>query len=361
MKTIVVIYGTRPEFIKVVPVVKALQSSNNKVLIVNTGQHREMVLELEKIFRIEPDFRFDIMRNDQSLNYTLSEMIKRFDSLLQDLKPDLVLVQGDTNSVLAAGIASFYLGIKVGHIEAGLRSFDLQHPFPEEFNRRVVSIFSSINFVPTAIASENLIKEGISPEKICITGNTIVDSVLLVKELLQLNPNKTKKQVLVTAHRRENHDVGLVNICEAIRKAALIHSEYTFLWPVHPNPKVKGVVFEKLRNINNIKLCDPLNYSDLLREMMDSELVMTDSGGIQEESTILKKPVLVLRSVTERPEVINSGYGVIVDTDVERILYFTALYLNPNYDWKKDITCENPFGDGTASKKIIDEIENLLK
>ncbi len=355
MHKIAVIYGTRPEIIKLAPVIRELKKNKSFIThSVNTGQHLEMVEDAEKMLSITPDFSFNIMKKNQNLNDIMINVLSRMNSYLEEENPDIVVVQGDTTTVLAAGICCFNRGIKVAHVEAGLRSNDLTQPYPEEFNRRVISIFAEFNFVPTTLSRNNLLKEGLNSNKIFLTGNTIVDAVNWAKEQYSISGSvdNGRRNILITAHRRENHGIGIEHICEAVRTISSHHPDITFNWPVHPNPNVRDVVYQKLKGLPNVKLSDPLNYPDMIKLMNNAWLIWSDSGGIQEEATALKKPVLILRELTERPEVVDSGFGIIVGTDIVKIVNATEDLLTNPQKYNSMISGANPFGDGTASKQI---------
>lgn len=357
MLKITVVYGTRPEIIKLAPVIRELNKYNSLIIqLVNTGQHLEMVQEAEKMLGLKGDFRFNIMKKKQTLNDILINVLSHMTKYVEEEKPDIVVVQGDTTTVLAAGICCFNLGIRLAHVEAGLRSNDLSQPFPEEFNRRVISIFAEYNFVPTERSKKNLLKEGVNSNKIYLTGNTIVDAVNWTIENYSISGNNQpgSRNILITAHRRENHGLGMENICKAVLNISSRYPDITFNWPVHPNPNVRDIVHLKLKGLPNVRLMEPLNYPDLIQLMHQSWLIWTDSGGIQEEATALKKPVLILRELTERPEVVDSGFGIIVGTDIAKIVTATEnLLLNPK-KYNKMISGPNPFGDGTAAKQIAE-------
>ena len=353
MKKYVVTYGTRPELIKMVPIIYALQKEQNiKTIVVSTGQHPDMLAPLEKFFEITPHYQLNVMKPNQTINRTLTSVINKIEDLFLEIKPDLVFIQGDTSTVLATGICCFNMHIKVAHIEAGLRSFNINEPFPEEFNRKTVSSFAHYNFAPTQISSNNLLAEKIEKEKVFITGNTVIDSVRIITEKLNLKSTESNK-ILITAHRRENHGDGIKNICNAIKKMCIKHPSIEFIWPVHPNPNVKDVVSDELQNIPQVKLVPPLDYFELLQEMANAKLIWTDSGGIQEEAPFFKKPVIILRNATERPEVVNAGFGILTGTNVEKIIVETEKIFSDEDYYKTMISGENPFGDGYSSEKII--------
>lgn len=361
-RKIVVAYGTRPEIIKLAPVIIELKKRKNvNLYVVNSGQHKEMVDDLEIFFGIRSDYKFEVMTPNQSLNSVLSKIVTESAALFSKIKPDLVFVQGDTTTVFAIGTACFYSGIKVAHVEAGLRSKDIYNPYPEEFNRRVVSLFATYNFAPTKASANNLLREKISRKKIYVTGNTVVDAlnfVLLKKRKAIKIPSNAVKKILITAHRRENHGVGIQNVCKAVIRLLDLRSDVEFVWPVHPNPNVFNVVNKLLGNNKRVKLTTPLSYLDLVSEMHRSYLIWTDSGGIQEEAPTLKKPVLILRTVTERPEVINAGFGKLVGVNSNRIVSLTNELLDNKIVYKKMISGSNPFGNGSAAKKILDIVLN---
>jgi UDP-N-acetylglucosamine 2-epimerase (non-hydrolysing) len=355
-RRILLAYGTRPELIKLAPVIFELKKRKNiRLLIVNTGQHKEMLDELEKFFFLKPDINFNIMTPNQSLNGILGAIHGKASSLFNSFKPELVIVQGDTTTVLAIGITAFYSNIQVAHIEAGLRSFDIHNPYPEEFNRRVISLFAGYNFVPTKLSAKNLLVENIPASTIFITGNTGVDALLLVlkKQKRPAALQGPKKKILITAHRRENHGKGILAICEAVRRILALRDDIEFIWPVHPNPNVQKVAYARLRDLSGVMLCAPLSYLELVRTMNESWLIWTDSGGIQEEAPTLKKPVLILRKVTERPEVLTSGFGILVGTNTDKIVNNTISLLNNKRKYKRMVSGKNPFGDGDAAKKIV--------
>jgi len=354
---IAVFYGTRPELIKLYPLIKELKTQKLNPIIVNVGQHKEILEELESEFSIHPDHKLEIMKTNQTLKDILVNVANAVEPLLKTIKPDLVLVQGDTSTVSTVAMLCFYNNIKIGHIEAGLRSFDLRHPFPEEFNRKLVSLISSYNFVPTENSKENLIKEGVDSETIYITGNTIVDTVNLMKSNNNQKPVDRKNKILITAHRRENHGLGITEICNAVITISEEFPAIEFIWPLHPNPNVRKSVNEKISSLKNVRLCEPLNYSQISRELSECILVWTDSGGIQEECPAYKKPVLILRNVTERPEVITSGFGILTGTDVNNICRETRKLLKDASIYNNMISGVNPFGDGMASHRIVEIIK----
>jgi UDP-N-acetylglucosamine 2-epimerase (non-hydrolysing) len=356
---VAIVYGTRPEIIKLMPLILQMKEHREIDLkLVNTGQHKEMVEEVEKLFDIVPQYSLDIMQHNQTLTDILKNVAIKVEPVLKAIGPDIVLLQGDTSTVATVGTICFYNKIPVGHIEAGLRSYNLEEPFPEEFNRRVISILAALNFAPTRQAADNLIREGMSSDKIIITGNTIVDMVQLVRKKTGIGKNGAGRKILITAHRRENHGQGIYNICAAVRKVTEAFPDVLFTWPVHPNPNVKEMVYKELSGLKNVVLTEPLSYMELIRELEDSHLIWSDSGGIQEECPSFKKPILILRNTTERPEVVSSGFGELVGTETHRIIERTTQLLLDAKSYGEMIGGKNPFGDGTASTQIINVLLN---
>ncbi len=354
-KKIALVYGTRPELIKVIPVIREMERNPLiEPFIINTGQHKEMVRELEEKFSITPTVSLDVMRHNQSLTDIMVNVGQAIQPILQKEQPDVMLVQGDTSTAATVATVCFYSKIPVGHIEAGLRSFNLYEPYPEEFNRKVITLLAKYNFTPTHKASKNLLDEGIAQSAIYEVGNTIVDMVEIVKSLNEDIIPVDENLILITAHRRENHGEGILNICNAMREIIKIKPQIRFIWPLHPNPNVKGVVQEELKNLPNVQLTEPLNYTELMHIMQSCKLIWSDSGGIQEECPSFKKPVLILRNVTERPEVVDSGFGKIVGTDIREIVNSTKEILDDPKVYQQMISGVNPFGTGDAAKKIIE-------
>ena len=363
------IFGTRPEAIKMAPLVKKLQQHPDiESYVCVTAQHREMLDQVLQLFDITPDYDLDIMKSAQNLTDITSEILKKLEPVLQQLKPDRVLVHGDTTTAMVAAMTAFYQKIPVGHVEAGLRTGDLYSPWPEEMNRRVVSVYADMHFSPTQKAKDNLIDENIDEDKIFITGNTIIDSILLVKD--KLNSNKEiaqqfddilpfldpqKKLILVTAHRRENFGQGFLDICTAISLIAE-NKDVQVLYPVHLNPNVQEPVYRILGDKKNVKLISPLDYLHFVYLMNRSYIILTDSGGIQEEAPSLGKPVLVMRDTTERPEAVDAGTVKIVGTDPEVICREVNLLLDDNENYSTMSLAHNPYGDGKASEAIINNI-----
>jgi UDP-N-acetylglucosamine 2-epimerase (non-hydrolysing) len=364
---ILMCFGTRPEAIKMAPLYHELQKNNFDVKVCVTAQHREMLDQVLEFFKIVPDYDLDLMQPDQTLNRLSANILFKIDEVLTAVKPDLVLVHGDTTTSTMVALAAFHLGIKVGHVEAGLRTYNKQAPFPEEINRQFTSIIADIHFTPTAAATQNLLKEGIRQEAIVETGNTVIDALLwtidkiedehyshLEIENLKMILPANKKMVLVTGHRRENFGEGFVNICEALLSVSK-RDDVAIVYPVHLNPNVKDIVYEKLANKTNIYLIPPVSYPAFVWLMQKSFLIVTDSGGIQEEAPTLGKPVLVTRTVSERPEGVAAGFSVLVGTEQQIIKDNIDLILNYFSGFKNQI---NPYGMGLASKRIVVHLSN---
>jgi UDP-N-acetylglucosamine 2-epimerase (non-hydrolysing) len=363
------IVGTRPEVIKMAPVIRALGGDGRfESLVVTTAQHRQMLDQVLSIFGIEPDVDLGLMQHNQSLAGFASRSLLALSDLFDREKPDCVLVQGDTTTVMTAALAAFYQGVKVSHIEAGLRSLDRLNPFPEEMNRRMAGCLADLHFAPTELARRNLLREGVPERDIFVTGNTIVDALLSIPlETPFDDPGlaaadlEGKRIVLVTAHRRENHGRPLKSICRALKELVAKFDDIMVIYPVHLNPNVSAPVHAELAGVKDIKLTDPISYSDLLKLMNRSYLILTDSGGMQEEAPSFHIPVLVLRELTERPEVVEAGAGRIVGTNSERIVEAASLLLNNSDEYKKMSDVQNPFGDGHAAERIIEIIALRLE
>jgi UDP-N-acetylglucosamine 2-epimerase (non-hydrolysing) len=359
---ILLCFGTRPEAIKMAPLYHKLKSENFEVLVCVTAQHREMLDQVLDFFEIKADFDLDLMQANQSLNNLSALILFKIDGILRKTNPDLVLVHGDTTTSSMVALAAFHLGIKVGHIEAGLRTYNKQAPFPEEINRQITSRIVDMHFTPTQQATQNLLNEGISSDSIVETGNTVIDALFWtinkiesanythheIEELKNTIPNG-KKIILVTGHRRENFGEGMKNLCEALLKISE-RDDVTILYPVHLNPNVKGVVYELLSNKKNILLISPVSYPAFVWLMQQSFLIVTDSGGIQEEAPSLGKPVLVTRTVSERPEGVVAGFSTLVGTDKNKIIVTIQDVLDNFIGFENSI---NPYGNGNASKQIV--------
>ena len=353
------IIGTRPEAIKLAPVINQLKQGGGDadIHVCVTGQHREMLDQMLGLFEITPDTDLDIMKPGQGLSQTASAVLVEIDSVLEVIKPDWVIVQGDTTTVMASAIAAHHRMIKVAHVEAGLRSFDKANPFPEEMNRIVADHVSDIHFAPTQKAKINLLREGIDPGSIFITGNTGVDALLSVSRSPTLDkyplPSipESKHLILVTAHRRENHGKPLRQICDALSQISS-RGDVHVVYPVHRNPKVWDPVHDRLDGNANITLLPPVAYPTMVNLMVHSKIILTDSGGIQEEAPTLAKPLLVLRKVTERPEAVEAGAARIVGTESENIVKEVNALLDNPEDYQVMAKARNPFGDGNAAQRI---------
>lgn len=360
------VFGTRPEAIKMCPLVKELESRKEiESIVCVTGQHREMLDPVLEVFRVVPDFDLEIMKSGQTLFDVTTEIMLKIKPVLEDVKPDIVLVHGDTSTTFASALACFYLGIPVGHVEAGLRTFNMQSPFPEEFNRQVVGLFSSLNFSPTEMAKSNLLNEGKDPETIFVTGNTAIDALksTIVEDYSHeyLDWAKDSKLIMITAHRRENLGEPMKNMFKAINRIINEHPEVKAIYPIHMNPIVRKVADEVLGSNDRIRIVEPLEVVDFHNFLNASHMIVTDSGGIQEEAPSLGKPVLVMRDTTERPEGVEAGTLKLVGTE-EEVIYkaFKDLLVNQeSYDSMSKAT--NPYGDGFASKYIVDIILDQLK
>lgn len=366
---ILIIFGTRPEAIKMAPLVKKLQQHpdiNSYVCV--TAQHREMLDQVLELFNIVPDFDLDIMKSAQNLSDITSQILIKLRPVLQQLRPDRVLVHGDTTTAMAAAMVAFYEKTPVAHVEAGLRTGNIYSPWPEEMNRRVVSVFADMHFAPTSKARKNLINENINGNQIFVTGNTVIDSILMVKEKLHLNKgiekqfddilsflDSQKKLILVTAHRRENFGQGLLDICTAISLIAE-NKSIQVIYPVHLNPNVQRPVYRILGDKENVKLLSPLDYLRFVYLMDRSYIILTDSGGIQEEAPSLGKPVLVMRETTERPEAVDAGTVKIVGTDPEKICREVNSLLENDEKYTMMSHAHNPYGNGHAADQIINYI-----
>ncbi len=368
-----IIFGTRPEAIKMAPLVKAFQKADEfETKVCVTAQHREMLDQVLHFFEIVPDYDLDLMKPGQNLYGLTASIITNLQGILEEFKPDHVYVHGDTTTTMGASIAGFYSGAKVCHVEAGLRTFDKYAPFPEEMNRTVTGHIADVHFSPTQTSFDNLRNEGVLEENIVITGNTVIDALLESVERVDKNESKElldlknlisqdKRIVLVTGHRRENHGQGFINICNALKKIAEEHNDIEIIYPVHLNPKVQKPVYEILGDVPNIKLIAPLAYPEFVWLMNQSYLVITDSGGVQEEAPSLGKPVLVMRDTTERPEAVSAGTVILVGTDTEKIVKETFSLLNDSDRYQEMSKLHNPYGDGKACERIVEFMINRSK
>ncbi len=367
------VFGTRPEAIKMAPIIQVLKNHYGsccaKVCV--TGQHRSMLDSILQLFAIEPDYDLNIMRPNQSLNEITASILKKLRLVLAEFSPDMVLVHGDTTTTLAASLAAFYEKIPVGHIEAGLRSDNIYSPWPEELNRRVTSLIAEHHFAPTLSAAQNLQRGGITTDKITVTGNTVVDALYEIKNHLSRNPqlkaklegqfqflNPHKKIILVTGHRRESFGAGFQNICEALATISA-ENEVQIVYPVHLNPNVQKPVYHLLGKVKDIYLINPLDYLSFVYLMEKSYLILTDSGGIQEEAPSLKKPVLIMRNITERPEGVKAGVAKLVGADKNTIVRETQQILENPLRYKEMTLAKNPYGDGKAAQRILLKLLNM--
>jgi UDP-N-acetylglucosamine 2-epimerase (non-hydrolysing) len=362
LRKVVTIIGTRPEAIKMAPVIRELARHGDAFehVLVTTAQHREMLDQVLRAFDIKPDVDLSLMQQNQTLAAFASRALMSLSELLAELKPDAILVQGDTTTVMSAALAAFYQGVQVGHVEAGLRSFDRRNPFPEEINRRIAGCLSSLHFAPTERARQNLLREGVPDETVFVTGNTVVDALQSIRleegfddEALSRLDYTHRRILLVTAHRRENHGAPLRSICRALKTLVAGFADVEVIYPVHLNPNVSETVHEELDGVARVHLVKPVSYTDLLRLMSRCYLILTDSGGIQEEAPSFHKPVLVLRELTERPEVIEAGAGKITGTESSRIVEVAGHLLTDARAYAKMSSVENPFGDGHAAERIV--------
>lgn len=371
MKKVLLVFGTRPEAIKMAPLVKAFQEQNKlfKTKICVTGQHREMLDQVLDLFEINADFDLDIMRPNQDLYDITGNILQGMKGVFSIYRPDIVFVHGDTTTTFAVSLAAFYEKIEVAHIEAGLRTNNIYSPWPEEANRKLTSQLTTYHFTPTKQSQDNLLSENIAPDKIIVTGNTVIDALLLMQNKLQINVTfreQVKKSilekgfdpeasefVLVTGHRRENFGQGIVNICSALKIIALDRPNINIVYPVHLNPNVFKPVNDLLGNVKNVYLIEPLQYEAFIYLMSLSKLIITDSGGVQEEAPSLGKPVLVMRDTTERPEAVSAGTVKLVGTNIQGIVSATNELLDNPLVYESMAKAHNPYGDGKACERII--------
>lgn len=363
-----IIFGTRPEAIKMAPLIHAFNKHSEifttKVCL--TAQHREMLDQVMEFFELEADYDLNLMRPNQTLNGLTSDILLGLKPILEEYQPDYVYVHGDTTTTMASALAAFYSGVKICHVEAGLRTYNLQSPFPEEMNRQVTGIISDFNFAPTQDSAQNLLEEGKSESSIFVTGNTVIDALMYgiekvkssffedqeIKNLEKIIDTE-KKLILVTGHRRENHGEGFIRICESLKHIAEQNPEVQIIYPVHLNPNVKEPVYKILSGIENISLISPLAYPAFIWLMEKSYLIITDSGGVQEEAPSLGKPVLVMRETTERPEAVEAGTVILVGTDKQKIISETSRLLNDESSYESMSRTHNPYGDGKANERIV--------
>ena len=360
------VFGTRPEAIKMAPLVKKFQkySSDFKTVVCVTGQHREMLDQVLKIFDIKPDYDLNIMKQGQDLYDITARVLLGMRDVLNEVKPDVVLVHGDTTTSMAASLAAFYQQIAVGHVEAGLRTYDIYSPYPEEFNRQAVSIISKFNFAPTMLSKQNLVKEGKNPDNIYITGNTAIDALNTTVRKNYIHPElewaKGSRLIMITAHRRENLGNPMRHMFKAIRRVMDEHQDVKAIYPIHMNPVVREIANEYLDAEDRIHIIEPLDVLDFHNFLSRSYLILTDSGGIQEEAPSLGKPVLVMRDTTERPEGIAAGTLKLVGTEEETIYDEFSRLLSDKDEYDSMSKASNPYGDGHACERIADILEQKL-
>jgi UDP-N-acetylglucosamine 2-epimerase (non-hydrolysing) len=377
MKKVAVFMGTRPEGIKMAPVVKAIEATEGlEPIVVSTGQHKEMLQQVVDLFEINVNHDLEVMQPNQTLPSLTARLITRIDALLEETKPDMALVQGDTTTVFTAALCCFYRGIPVGHVEAGLRTGNMRSPFPEEANRRLACPLVSLHFPPTENSKNNLTREHIDESIIQVTGNTVIDALYLEIDRQKTEENQSplkaklievigedftqKPYVLVTGHRRENFGGGFDEICTALSTLAKAHPEYLFIYPVHLNPKVQKPVYDTLGQFDNIKLIPPQPYSEFVMLINNSRIVLTDSGGVQEEAPSLGKPVLVMRDTTERPEGVGAGTVKLVGAVGENIISSVNELINDEARYDAMAQAKNPYGDGKAATRIADAVLDYL-
>ena len=376
MRKIMLVFGTRPEAIKMAPLVRELQKypKDFETVICVTGQHREMLDQVLRIFDIKPDYDLDIMRQGQDLYDVTAKVLLGMREILKEAASDMVLVHGDTTTSTAAALASFYQKIPVGHVEAGLRTHNIYSPWPEEMNRQITGSIASYHFAPTSLSRQNLLDEGVPENRIHVTGNTVIDALHWVVERIKddkeldcklenqlreagYNVGRDRRLVLITGHRRENFGKGFINICNAIKTLSVRHPEVDFVYPMHLNPNVRKPIHEifgeDLSNLDNTFFIEPLEYLNFVYLMERSHIVLTDSGGIQEEAPGLGKPVLVMRDTTERPEALEAGTVKLVGTDYSKIVDNVSVLLEDSSAYEKMSRAVNPYGDGKACGRIV--------
>jgi UDP-N-acetylglucosamine 2-epimerase (non-hydrolysing) len=372
MKKILLVFGTRPEAIKMAPLVKEFQKDMDSFItkVCVTAQHREMLDQVVELFDITPDYDLNLMKPGQDLYDITSNVLLGMKNVLSDFKPDVVLVHGDTTTTSATSLSAFYQQIKIGHVEAGLRTGDLLSPWPEEANRQITGVLANYHFAPTKTSQENLLKESKDKNSVIVTGNTVIDALFLALDKIKNDENlegqiinqlsnlnyeikEDKKIILVTGHRRENHGQGFINICKALKEIALINPTFDIVYPVHLNPNVQKPVKEILSNIENVYLIEPLQYEQFIYMMDKSYFIITDSGGVQEEAPSLGKPVLVMRDTTERPEALEAGTVKLVGTDTQLIIKEAQKLIDDKKEYDKMSKAHNPYGDGKACQRIV--------
>jgi UDP-N-acetylglucosamine 2-epimerase (non-hydrolysing) len=358
---LITVFGTRPEAVKMAPVINILKKTPEfHTITVVTAQHRDMLDQVLKVFDINPDYDLDIMKGNQTLQYITSKALEGLCSIFEKEKPYMVLVHGDTTTTFTTALAAFYNRIRVGHVEAGLRTFNKYFPYPEEMNRKLTGVLADVHFAPTKINQQNLLNEGVNQKTIYITGNTVIDALkttvdrnyVFEDRILRKTDFTNKRIICVTAHRRENLGKPLENICEALKQISISYEDIVIVYSVHPNPLVSKTAWDILGENRNIILTNPLNLKDMHNLMDRAYLVMTDSGGLQEEAPSLGKPVLVLRGETERPEAVKAGTVAIAGTDKEKIVHMARSLIEDKTEYNKMAKAVNPYGDGMASERI---------
>jgi UDP-N-acetylglucosamine 2-epimerase (non-hydrolysing) len=363
---VAVVLGTRPEAIKMAPVVRALDRRDDRFerLVITTSQHREMLAQAMGAMGLRADLDLGLTHINRTLAEFTAHALLALQRALAEIRPHLLLVQGDTSTVASAALAAFYQGIPIGHVEAGLRSGDMRRPFPEEANRRIASVVTDLHFAPTETARANLLREGIPTGDVFVTGNTVVDALQSVPARARFDEPALdavdwhrRRVLLVTVHRRENLGENLHDLCRAFKRLVMRHQDIEIVFPVHLNPAVREVVFAELHEVPGITLLDPISYPDLLEVMRRCYLVLSDSGGIQEEAPALQKPILILRNVTERPEVVQAGFGRLVGTDSDAVATTTSNLLQDPAAMRRMTAGRNPFGDGRAAERIVRIVE----
>ena len=362
MKKVMLVFGTRPEAIKMCPLVNELKSRKEiETIVCVTGQHRQMLDQVLEAFQVEPDYDLSIMKDRQTLFDVTTNILNRIKAVLEEVQPDVVLVHGDTSTTFVTALACFYLQIPVGHVEAGLRTYNIYSPYPEEFNRQAVSIISAYNFAPTELSKENLLREGKNPDTIYVTGNTAIDALKTTVREDYTHPElewaKGSRLIMITAHRRENLGEPMKHMFRAIRRVCDEHPDIKAIYPIHMNPVVREIADSILGDDERIRIIEPLDVLDFHNFLSRSYLILTDSGGIQEEAPSLGKPVLVMRDTTERPEGIKAGTLKLVGTDEEVIYQNFKQLLEDEEAYRAMSTASNPYGDGFACKRIADILE----
>ncbi|MBN6071202.1 UDP-N-acetylglucosamine 2-epimerase (non-hydrolyzing) [Aggregatibacter actinomycetemcomitans] len=369
MQKYLIVFGTRPEAIKMAPLINQMKLNSLNFKVCVTGQHRQMLDQVLGVFDIKPDYDLDIMSKQQTLSTITATILEKIQPIIDEYKPTIVFVHGDTTTSFATSLAAYYNKIDIAHIEAGLRTNNIYSPYPEEGNRKLTAAIAKYHFSPTQTSKVNLLKENVSEENIYVTGNTVIDALLIAQNKIKSNTTlltkyenqfdflKSEKIVLITGHRRENFGYGFESICQAIAKLAIMHPEVQFIYPVHLNPNVREPVNRLLSNKPNIYLIEPLDYLSFIYLMSSSYLILTDSGGIQEEAPSLGKPVLVMRETTERPEAVKAGTVRLVGTSENMIIEQTHLLLTNESEYKKMSEAHNPYGDGSSAMQIVSVLQ----